>query len=307
MPKFLLFFAALFAVNAHAAAAYQPKAEKVVDNVYAIVGPTVQRSPENDGLNANYGVIVTVQGVILIDSGASTLGAEKLALAIAKVTTQPVRWVIDTGSQDHRWLGNAYFAAHGADVIALKRTAETQAQSGAQAMAGMTRFLGDRMRGTEALPAPHTLDGDHATLQLGGETLDLRYTDTHFPGDAWVWLPKHKVMFTGDLVFVDRMLGIPPSANIRNGQRAFHAMEALQPAFVVPGHGRVCDLARAKRDTGDYYDFLVDKLAPAAHDMDDMETVLNKYSDLPAFRHLEHYDELHRANMNRAYTEFLSE
>jgi glyoxylase-like metal-dependent hydrolase (beta-lactamase superfamily II) len=307
MPKFLLFFAALFAINAQAETAYQPKLEKVVDNVYAIVGPTVQRSPENDGLNANYGVIVTDRGVILIDSGASSLGAEKLAGAIAKITKQPVRWVIDTGSQDHRWLGNDWFAAHGAEIIAMKRTAATQAANAAQALKGMSRFLGDRMQGTKALPATHTLDGDQASLQLGGETLELRYTDTHFPGDAWVWLPKHKVIFTGDLVFVDRMLGIPPSANIRNGQRAFRAMEALQPVFIVPGHGRVSDLARARRDTGDYYDFLIDKIAPAARNMDDMETVLNKYAEMPAFRHLEHYDELHRANMNQAYTQFISE
>jgi hypothetical protein len=108
MPKFLLFLAVLFATNVHAGTDYQPKAEKVVDNVYAIVGPTVQRSPENDGLNANYGVIVTGQGVILIDSGACSLGAEKLAGAITRVTKQPVRWVINTGSQDHRWLGNDY-------------------------------------------------------------------------------------------------------------------------------------------------------------------------------------------------------
>ncbi len=307
MPKFMLLLAGLLAVNAHAETVYQPKAEKVVDNVYAIVGPTVQRSPENDGLNANYGVIVTGQGVILIDSGPSSLGAGKLAGAIAKVTKQPVRWVINTGSQDHRWLGNAWFAAHGAEIIAMKRTADTQARFGAQAIKSMTRFVGDQMRGTQALPATHTLDGDHATLQLGGETLDLRYTDTHFPGDAWVWLPKHKVMVTGDLVFVDRMLGIPPTGNVRNGQRAFRAMAALKPVYIIPGHGRVCDLALAKRDTGDYYDFLIDKLAPPAHDLDEMGAVLDKYSDVPAFRHLEHYDELHRANMNQAYTEFISE
>ena len=98
--------------------AFQPKAEKVVDNVYALIGPLGQRSPENDGLNANFGFIVTPKGVILIDSGASRLGAEKIAAAIGKVTDKPVRWVINTGSQDHRWLGNDYFAGKGAEVIA---------------------------------------------------------------------------------------------------------------------------------------------------------------------------------------------
>ena len=32
--------------------------------------------------------------------------------------------------------------------------------------------------------------------------------------------------------------------------------------------------------------------------------VLSRHADLPAFRHLENYRDLHRANMNRAFTEF---
>jgi hypothetical protein len=35
-----------------------------------------------------------------------------------------------------------------------------------------------------------------------------------------------------------------------------------------------------------------------------MDATLNKYADLPQFKHLENYDALHRANMNRAFTEF---
>lgn len=72
--------------------------------------------------------------MILIDSGTSRLGAQKLAETIRKVTKQPVRWVISTGSQDHRWLGNDYFAGQGAEVIALSRTAATQAEYGVQHM-----------------------------------------------------------------------------------------------------------------------------------------------------------------------------
>ena len=225
----LILVAAVAGVLALSARAdYQPKAEKVVDNVYAIVGPLGQRSAENDGLNANYGFVVTPEGVILIDSGASRLGAEKLAAAIRKVTKQPVRWVVNTGSQDHRWLGNDYFSRKGAEVIALARTAATQAEYAGQHMAGLTRFLGERMRGTQPLPASKTPAGDSATLELGGETLSLTYTDAHFPGDAWVWLPRQRVMFSGDLAYVDRLLGVLPWSSVKNGQQAFHALAALQ-------------------------------------------------------------------------------
>ena len=296
--------AGLLALTARAD--YQPSAEKVVDNVYAIVGPLGQRSAENDGLNANFGFVVTARGVILIDSGASRLGAEKIAAAIRKVTDKPVRWVLNTGSQDHRWLGNDTFAAKGAEVIALARTAATQAEYATQHMDGMKRFLGERMQGTQPLPAPKTLP-DAGTLELGGETLTLAYTDAHFPGDAWVWLPKRGVLFSGDLVYVDRLLGVLPWSSVKKGQQAFHALAALKPARIVPGHGRVCDLAQAQRETGNYYDFLSDKVGAAAREMEPLTATLDRYADLPEFRHLQNYGDLHRANMNRAFTEFESQ
>lgn len=303
MFKFLLAVIAA-ALPLSVLADFQPRAEQVIGNVYAIVGPLGQRSADNDGLNANAGFVVTPQGVILIDSGASRLGAEKLAAAVRAVTDQPVRWVINTGSQDHRWLGNDHFAGQGAEVIALGRTAAGQAQFAAQHMQMLRNFLGARLEGTQPLPATRTLQGEETTLELGGETLVLRYTDAHFPGDAWVWLPKHSVLFSGDLVFVDRLLGVLPWSHVRHSQLAFHALEALQPRHIVPGHGRVCDLAQAKRETGDYYDFLVDRIGTAAKEMEPMDATLDRYMDLPQFKHLENYDLLHRANMNRAFVEF---
>jgi glyoxylase-like metal-dependent hydrolase (beta-lactamase superfamily II) len=304
MHKILLGICLPLLAAAGASAEYLPKAERVVDNVYAIVGPLGQRSAENDGLNANFGFVVTPRGVILIDSGASRLGAERLGRAIRTVTEQPVRWVVNTGSQDHRWLGNDYFAGRGAEIIAMRRTAATQAQNAAPQLQGLERFLGERLAGTRPLSARKPIDGETATLELGGETLRLYYTDAHFPGDAMIHLPKHGVAFTGDLVYVDRILGVMPESSVAKGQKAFRALAALAPVHVVPGHGRVCDMARAKRDTGDYYDFLADTIGAAAREMESMDEVLKRHADAPAFRHLENFSSLHRANMNRAFTEF---
>jgi len=149
--------------------------------------------------------------------------------------------------------------------------------------------------------------GGTASLTLGGETFVLRYTNAHYPGDALVHLPRRGVVFTGDLVYVDRLLGVLPWSSVKNGQAGFLALKALQPRHIVPGHGRVCDLAQAQRETGDYYDFLANTIGKAAKEMEPMDEVLSKHADLPAFRHLENYQDLHRANMNRAFTEFESQ
>jgi glyoxylase-like metal-dependent hydrolase (beta-lactamase superfamily II) len=171
-------------------------------------------------------------------------------------------------------------------------------------MATLARFLGERLAGTRPLPATTCLEGDYVTVQRGGATLVLSYTDAHFPGDAMVWLPAQRVVFSGDLVFVDRLAGILPWSSVAHSKQAFAALVALQPARIVPGHGRVCDLAQAQRESGDYYEFLASVIGAAAKDMQPMSEVLDRHMDLPAFRHLENYAGLHRANMNRSFVEY---
>lgn len=285
-------------------ARYEPTAQAVTDIVYAIIGPLGQRSELNDGLNNSLGFVIGDGGVILIDSGASRLGAQAIERAVAAVTPLPVKWVINTGSQDHRWLGNDHFAAQGAEIIALERTAQTQRQYAAQQLESLRGFLGARLDGTQPRTAAQPLAGDAVDLERGGVRLELRYTDAHFPGDAWVWLPDRSVLFAGDLVYVDRMLAVLPASSMVNARKAYRAMEALAPKIIVPGHGRVTDLAGARRDCGDYYDFLVDTVGAAASDMEPMDEVIDRYADLEAFQHLENVRDLHRANMNRTYLEF---
>lgn len=112
------------------------------------------------------------------------------------------------------------------------------------------------------------------------------------------------VLFSGDLVYVDRLLVVLPWTSVKNSQRAFHALATLNPQHIVPGHGAPCDLAKATQETGDYLDFLVDVIGKAAQDMEPMEATLEQHADLPQFRLMLHYEDLHRANMNRAFTEY---
>jgi glyoxylase-like metal-dependent hydrolase (beta-lactamase superfamily II) len=136
---------------------------------------------------------MTASGVILIDSGASAHSAALLEKAVKEVTPKPIRWVLNTGAQDHRWLGNDYFAKKGAEIHAMAGTVRTQQAMAGQQMDGLKRFVGPQLEGTQS--------------------------------------------------------------NVRKAQAAFKRLVALGSKHVVPGHGRVTDLAQAKRDTGDYYDF----------------------------------------------------
>lgn len=285
---------------------FVPKAEQVVPNVYAIVGPLGQRSVANAGLNANFGFVVTSQGVILIDSGASSHSAALLEKAVKGVTDKPIRWVLNTGSQDHRWLGNDYFAKKGAAIHALSATVQTQKEQGLQQIEGLSRFVGDQARGTQPRHASVTYGLDENALTLDGVQIEWIRTDAHFPGDAMIYLPRESVVFTGDLVYVDRLLSVLPFSNVRKASKAFERMSALSPQHVVPGHGRVTNLARAQQETGDYYQFLINNIGAAARNMDPMVETLDKFSTAPAFKNLQNFDDLHRGNMNRVFVDFES-
>jgi len=94
---------------------------------------------------------------------------------------------------------------------------------------------------------------------------------------------------------------------VKNSQKAFHALEALNPKHVVPGHGSVCDMAKARHDSGDYEDFLANVIGKAAQDMEPLADTLNKHMDLPQFRLLFNYEDTHRGNMSRAFVEYESQ
>jgi len=304
MLRSLLASAALVLATTTFAADEPLKVSKVVDNVYAIIGPINDRTYENDGLNNNQAFIVTREGVILIDSGASKKGAERIEKAIAGLTKAPVKWVINTGSQDHRWLGNGYFASKGAEIIAFENTVATQKKVAAGQMEALAKILKERFEGTTPVHATRLLKQSPTTLTLGGETLELRLTNAHFPGDSMAWLPKHKVAVTGDLVYVDRILGVHDTSSVKSAWAAWQELVKLNPVKIVPGHGEVCDLAKAKRDTGDYYAFLVNVIGKAAQDMEPIDEVIAKYADLPQFKHLKHYDTWHKTVMSRTYLQF---
>ena len=285
---------------------FAPKAVQVAPQIYAVIGPLGQRSQANAGLNANYGFVLTDQGVILVDSGASAHSAALLEGAVKAVTDKPIRWVLNTGSQDHRWLGNDYFARKGASIHALASTVQTQRQQAEQQISGLERFVGDQIKGTKPRHADVMYGLPENALTLDGVQIEWIETSAHFPGDAMIYLPQASVVFTGDLVYVDRMLSVLPLSNLRKANQAFERLRALAPKHVVPGHGRVTDMVQAQKETGDYYQFLITNVGSAARNMDPMTETLDKFSAAPAFKHLHNFDDLHRANMNRVFVDFES-
>ena len=236
MRRFTLGLACLALVCASPSLALETV--KVTDGIYAFVGEKEQRSPQNLANNATFGLIVTSEGAVLVDPGGSFKGAAMLHAAVRKVTDQPVRYVVNTGGQDHRWLGNIEIHHKG---------------------------------------------------------------QAHTPGDSFVWVPATKTVFTGDIVYVERSLGVMDFSSSRSWLEAFDALASLAPAHVVPGHGAPTTLARATADTYDYLSSLREKIG--AHIEAGGDAIGAPKVDQSAFKHLEQFDALAGRNAQSVFAE----
>lgn len=216
----------MFAAQALWVGAAEVRFEQVAEGVYAHAGDIGARSLANEGLNANLGLVVTPAGAVLIDSGATLRSAGDIHAAIRKVTAQPVRWVINTGGQDHRWLGNGYFEAQGAELIAHAAAVSDMRSRGGDQVAALRMLLGPAADGTVPTLPKRLLQGPDARLELGGTVFEFRHRGGgHTPGDMMVWLPHAQVAFAGDIVYVDRLLAVLPVSSTRAWLDAFAALE----------------------------------------------------------------------------------
>ncbi len=275
----------------------------VAPGVYAFIGDTGPRSIDNEGMNANIGLVLTPAGAVLIDSGATLRSAQAIHQAVKAVTPLPVKWVINTGGQDHRWLGNGYFASQGAEVIAHANARPDMIDRGNDHLQALRATLGAKADGT--VPTLHTrlLTANDEKLELGGVVFEFKHRGgAHTPGDTMVWLPQKNVLFAGDVVYVDRMLGVLPVSNTRRWLDTFAVIEQLGPQVLVPGHGRVTTVATAKADSQAYLQALRAHMKKAVDDGTDVSAAIKSFDAAP-FMRLLNAAELMPGNASRTYLE----
>lgn len=274
---------------------------KIRNNVYAIVGDLTNRTPENFGNNSTHGVIITPDGVILIDSGASFKGAQALEKTIQTITNKKIKIVINSGGQDHRWLGNDYFKKQGAKIFASEIAVLDQKNRGESQLQKLKILAKEKsMIGTIPVYASNTFS-EKLNLSFGGVDLELYTKGTaHTPGDSFIWLKKHKIMFTGDIVYTNRMLGVGSQSDYKSWVNVFEEMAKFKPTFIIPGHGNPCSLKTATKDTYNYLKFLekeVTKILDEDGEMLDLSKINHS-----KFDYLFNSDIISKKNAQRVFT-----
>lgn len=276
--------------------------QQVAPGVYAFIGDTGMRSYENEAMNATSGFVVTTAGVVVIDSGSSWQVGRQIHEAIRRVTKQPVKLVINTGGQDHRWLGNSYFINLGVPIVGHEKMKADAEERGAMLIESLKAELKEKLEGTRVVLPTQTFK-DRYRFRLGKTDFRLIYTaPAHTPGDIMVWLPQSRTVFSGDIVFTDRLLGVLPFSNVAGWIASFEAVAALKPAHIVPGHGAPCDPTKARRETGNYLTLLQDHMKRAVGAGMDLQGAITSL-DQSAYAKLPNFELLSGGNASRAYLE----
>lgn len=186
----------------------------------------------------NTGVIIGDDGVMVVDTQATPLMAGRVLEKIRSVTDKPVKYVLMTHYHAVRVLGaSAYEPDH---VIASQDTYDLIVERGQQDWQSEFERFPRLFNGHETIPGltwPNIVFKGEMTLWMGKtEVRIMQLGRGHTKGDTVVWLPKERVLFSGDLV----EYGATPytgDAYLLDWPATLDNVAALDPVALVPGRG----------------------------------------------------------------------
>jgi quinoprotein relay system zinc metallohydrolase 2 len=184
---------------------------------------------------ANIGFIVGERCVAVIDSGGSEEEGLALQRAIARVTTLPVCYVIDTHAHPDHVFGNRVFAQAGARIVGHAKLARALAAR-AQTYLERAAAANGRPIAPETIVVPELVVSDTLELDLGARLLRLTaHGAAHTDNDLSILDVETQTLWLGDLVFEDH---VPVLDGSLNGWIAeLEALRKVPAARAVPGHG----------------------------------------------------------------------
>jgi len=275
---------------------------EVIPNVFSAIGATAPPTYENSGHNNNLSFVITTDGVVVINSGASVRLASALHEEIKTITDQPVKLVINENGQGHAILGNLYWSQLGIDILAHEDAIHEIEENSYTILERMKSYNRDKAVGT-AVVIPNKSFSEKSIFTLGDlEFHVLHLGPAHGPGDTQVWLPQLSLMIAGDMAFHERMLPIFENTCTKCWLETWDEKFApLNATYVIPGHGHPTNMAQVTRFTRDYLKDLRAKVLEVIDNGGDLAEAF--YVDQERWRSLDTFEELAKRNAGRVFEE----
>jgi cyclase len=225
--------------------------------------------------DSNAGIILTSEGVVMIDSGHNPPDSIALSQAIKKLTPLPVRYLINTEPHSDHTTGHFVFSPP-AVIIAHEGATESMKQAynpkrNEKLMAEYPEMR-ESFKGFKMI-TPHIEYRQKMTLNLGERAFELYYLkNVHSEADTAIWLPKERVLFSAAVAGIKRFSNLRPFVQIPDMINAMKMMKALNPEVVVPGHGEP-GTTKIFDESIQYYSLLLERVGKMAKEGKSLEVI----------------------------------
>jgi glyoxylase-like metal-dependent hydrolase (beta-lactamase superfamily II) len=196
----------------------------------------------------NSGIIVTSEGVVVLDALNSETVGKAERNAIADTIRQPVRFLVSSTFHNNYSKGNMAYADvwkighenYRTDLLALMRRERVPADE-------------------QKARLPDETYRDRITLHLGGKEIQVLFLGRgHTRGDSIIYVPQDRIAYLSELFFAGQFLYIDDGYGL-DWLKTLEAVDTLSADIFVPAHGPIpADARETRQELGRFRQMLVD-------------------------------------------------
>jgi glyoxylase-like metal-dependent hydrolase (beta-lactamase superfamily II) len=213
------------------------KVEQIAPDVYFHEGDL------KGGGHCNNGWIVFEDYVLVID-GNFPSGAQAIIPKIKAITDKPIRFAFDTHHHGDHAYGNQVWVDNGAVPVAHAGVIDEMKKYETGYYGGKPGRWEEAAKGRKDIAAsklkpPTLLFNKDMIFDDGQHRVELLYFGVaHTHGDGFAWLPKEKILFTGDAC-VNGPYNYMNDGNAEQWIKTLALAQKLGAKTICPGHGAV--------------------------------------------------------------------
>jgi glyoxylase-like metal-dependent hydrolase (beta-lactamase superfamily II) len=291
IPIFFFFSTTLFAFD------YHLKPYKISDGIYCFFGLPSQVTHSNGGNMINSCYLESNKGYIVIDSGPTYTYAQNAYKLMEQKKKLPVRYVINTSSEEVHVLGNEFYKEQGAEILAPKDYAQYFNEKKPLELKKILK--GNILENTRIIDVDRYIDKEEV-LTLGDIKLYIKVAQND-NGHIYVYLKEKKIVFAGDMIFNNRMIPLKKNRSLISWEKELEKLEKLDWIDIVSAHGYKTRRS-AMNHTKSYLALLKNEIDNAIKHGTSKEKILQSIT-LSSFSSDRLYDTWQVQNVSIAYEE----